>query len=279
MTKGKGKTPGSGGLMKHITRRPHKERLQPEERRHLGHLEKHRDYKSRAKLHHMKEAKVKELERQVAERNPDEFYFEMIHSSVDGKSGKHVAGSDKKRTTTQQIALNSKDIMYLEYRRNMLRNDIQKMREKQAVFLPSSGLGVEYRAKRVESHVSRVEEGNKSRKRPMPEVCMHTKFTHASDEDFQRDERESSEVREHSKALECEIDDDEASAHEVDETEDADDSAKDLHALEKLYSRIDRVLGKLRLQTNLIKKGRRRKMNSSTEDKPVYKWTTTRRRN
>ena len=62
-----------------ISRREHKERGQPAKRRRLGLLEKHKDYVLRARDFHRKERTIANLKRKAEERNPDEFYFGMVH--------------------------------------------------------------------------------------------------------------------------------------------------------------------------------------------------------
>ena len=88
MTKGKGKTPGAGGLGKHIKSVAHRERAQPAHRKHLGPLEKAKDYKQRAGRRKQRVARVKEIKRAAAMRNPDEFHVKMTKYAMDPTSGK-----------------------------------------------------------------------------------------------------------------------------------------------------------------------------------------------
>ena len=73
-----------------VKRKTHKERSQPEARRRLGLLEKHKDYVERTRDYHRKKEKIDVLKRKAAQRNPDEFAFGMIRSSV-GSDGTHRA--------------------------------------------------------------------------------------------------------------------------------------------------------------------------------------------
>lgn len=68
---------GSSNLRNLVKRRIHKERSAPSSRQHLGLLEKHKDYKLRAKDYHRKEDTIRKLKEKAANRNEDEFYFQM----------------------------------------------------------------------------------------------------------------------------------------------------------------------------------------------------------
>jgi U3 small nucleolar RNA-associated protein 11 len=72
---------------KAIPKRKYKERGQPENRKHLGMLEKKRDYKIRAEDSHRKEAEINRLKDLAYNKNPDEFYFSMEKTRLVG--GKH----------------------------------------------------------------------------------------------------------------------------------------------------------------------------------------------
>ncbi len=60
-----------------VPRREHRERPQPEARKHLGLLEKHKDYVKRARSHHRKRDRMTALKRRAELRNQDEFYYGM----------------------------------------------------------------------------------------------------------------------------------------------------------------------------------------------------------
>lgn len=65
-----------------VKRITHKERSQPQNRSHLGLLEKKKDYKLRANDYHLKEEQLKAMKSKASLRNPDEFYFGMNRSAV-----------------------------------------------------------------------------------------------------------------------------------------------------------------------------------------------------
>lgn len=77
-----------------VKRITHKERSQPTNRKHLGLLEKKKDYKIRSKDYHRKEDAIKTLRQKAAQRNPDEFYFGMNNSKV--SDGRHVKLAESK---------------------------------------------------------------------------------------------------------------------------------------------------------------------------------------
>ncbi|KAI9325469.1 small-subunit processome [Zopfochytrium polystomum] len=114
-----------------ITRRAHKERAQPSERKHLGLLEKKKDYRQRAANYKKKQRALDILKRKAAFRNPDEFYFGMINSRT--RDGVHVgrpaAQRAKKEYTHDELKLfKIQDGGYVGYQRNVNRSKLEKMK-------------------------------------------------------------------------------------------------------------------------------------------------------
>jgi len=114
--------------------RPHRERAQPLEREHLGILEKKKDYKIRSNHFKNKEKQLKALQKKAKERNPDEFYFDMINNQM--KDGVHYVKNAHEVTTTdaQEKLLKTQDLRYLnlkiqqeEKRINKIEEEIQRL--------------------------------------------------------------------------------------------------------------------------------------------------------
>ncbi|KAH7665024.1 Small-subunit processome Utp11 protein [Dioscorea alata] len=112
-----------------ISRRAHKERAQPHNRKKFGILEKHKDYVVRAKSFHQKEETLKKLREKAAFKNPDEFSFAMINSRM--VDGVHRPKSETKYTQEELMVMKTQDIGYV----------LQKLQsEKKKIDLLSSAL-------------------------------------------------------------------------------------------------------------------------------------------
>ncbi|KAI1074292.1 U3 small nucleolar RNA-associated protein 11 [Whalleya microplaca] len=122
-----------------VQRRVHRERAQPEERKRLGLLEKHKDYSLRAKDFNKKKAQLRSLRQKAADRNEDEFYFGMLSRSgpssvfskgkrwtgtVDGDRGNRALDIDTVRL------LKTQDMGYIRTVRNVTAKEVKELEER-----------------------------------------------------------------------------------------------------------------------------------------------------
>ncbi|KAF1966653.1 U3 snoRNP-associated protein Utp11 [Bimuria novae-zelandiae CBS 107.79] len=113
-----------------VQRRNHKERAQPEERKKWGLLEKRKDYKLRASDHKAKQARLKILKEKASERNPDEFSFGMMSSSVD-KAGRKVADRGNKSLGVDVVKLlKTQDAGYIRTMLQMVRKEREELEKR-----------------------------------------------------------------------------------------------------------------------------------------------------
>eukprot|EP00578_Thalassiosira_sp_NH16_P000348 CAMPEP_0181138186 /NCGR_PEP_ID=MMETSP1071-20121207/34110_1 /TAXON_ID=35127 /ORGANISM="Thalassiosira sp., Strain NH16" /LENGTH=326 /DNA_ID=CAMNT_0023225001 /DNA_START=82 /DNA_END=1059 /DNA_ORIENTATION=- len=122
-----------------VKRVTHKERSQPQSRSHLGLLEKKGDYRLRSKDFKRKRDRLKGMREKAANRNPDEFYFGMHRSRVDGasgrNSGRHVKTDEARRIEMEERGLGpeavrimkDQDLAYVRMRRLMDAKKIEKL--------------------------------------------------------------------------------------------------------------------------------------------------------
>ncbi|KAL6488801.1 hypothetical protein MHYP_G00025420 [Metynnis hypsauchen] len=107
--------------------RDHKERSQPGFRKHLGLLEKKKDYKLRADDYHRKQKTLNALRKKAMDKNPDEFYFKMIRSQL--QDGVHVIKEKQEEMTEEQKKImRTQDIRYVEMKRVAEAKKIERLK-------------------------------------------------------------------------------------------------------------------------------------------------------
>ncbi|XP_056300414.1 probable U3 small nucleolar RNA-associated protein 11 [Pseudoliparis swirei] len=107
----------------------HHERSQPDFRKHLGLLEKKKDYKLRADDFHKKENTLAALRRKAMDKNPDEFYYNMISTKL--LDGVHIIKQPNEAveaTEEQKKVMRTQDIKYVEMKRVAEANKIERMK-------------------------------------------------------------------------------------------------------------------------------------------------------
>mmetsp|Transcript_22639 Transcript_22639/g.20116 ORF Transcript_22639/g.20116 Transcript_22639/m.20116 type:complete len:236 (+) Transcript_22639:29-736(+) len=102
-----------------IPKRKYRERRQLHARRHLGMLEKKKDYIKRAKDYHGKEKQMEKLREQVINKNPDEFYHKMINAKM-------IKGEHTIKGTTGEDDY-KKNMKLLDYTRMVEANRAEKL--------------------------------------------------------------------------------------------------------------------------------------------------------
>lgn len=108
--------------------RNHHERSQPGFRKHLGLLEKKKDYKLRADDYHKKQNTLAALRKKALDKNPDEFYYKMINTQL--KDGVHMAkkSTDEEVTEEQRKMMRTQDIKYIEMKRVAEAKKIERLK-------------------------------------------------------------------------------------------------------------------------------------------------------
>lgn len=105
----------------------HRERHQPESRKHLGILEKKKDYKLRAKHYNETRESLRFFKRVALDKNPNEFYHHMVNSKL--KSGVHKEKSkpDEELTEDQLKLMRHQDTRYIDMKHQIERKKVQRM--------------------------------------------------------------------------------------------------------------------------------------------------------
>ena len=126
----------SSALRKALPRREHKERHQLESRKHLGLLEKKKDYRLRAKDYHRKQDFLRKLQQKASQKNPDEFYFGMIKARTN--KGVHEQDRTKEFDHESQLLMKTQDLNYINTQYQMNAKKLERLQMEQH-FIPFQG--------------------------------------------------------------------------------------------------------------------------------------------
>lgn len=143
-------------LRKALPRREHKERHQLEARKHLGLLEKKKDYRLRAKDYHRKQDFLKKLQQKASLKNPDEFYFGMIKARTN--KGVHEQDRTAQFDHESQKLMKTQDLNYLRTQYQMNNNRLERLKSEKQI-LASQGTHLMFDEK-----VTKIEPNNQSPK-------------------------------------------------------------------------------------------------------------------
>ena len=109
-----------------VKTRTYRERSQPKAREHLGLLEKKKDYVLRAKDYHRKEDALQKLREKASFRNPDEYYFNMANSKMEG--GVHRKAAKQQPSHDELRNFKKEDASYLMLKQTAEARKIEKLR-------------------------------------------------------------------------------------------------------------------------------------------------------
>jgi U3 small nucleolar RNA-associated protein 11 len=126
---------GNSSLRNAVKRITHKERAQPQARKHLGLLEKHVDYKKRAVHHHAEKSKLQRLRRKATMRNPDEFYMGMTRAQVHVQRGHQKTAQARAKELEATVGpeavqvMKTQDLAYVRMQKQRDARKAQRLQE------------------------------------------------------------------------------------------------------------------------------------------------------
>lgn len=223
-------------------------------------LEKHKDYVLRARDYHKKQNQLKALAQQALNRNPDEFYFNMINSKME--NGVHYIKEKETKYTADALKLmKTQDLNYINAKRAMEAKKIEKL---QSVL---HMLGSEEDPRARNQHIVFVDSENEARSF---DAAAH--FDTAPELVTRKYNRPTMETLQNG-------------VIPIPDVDTMEKLEKQRHrCYEELRERIERekkmkkVSEELQLQMHLMGKGRRMKITKGNNSCPVYKWRKERKK-
>lgn len=238
-------------------RRPYKERGQLTERKHLGLLEKHKDYVLRARDYHRKQARLKIMHEKARNKNPDEFYYKMVNTSL--KEGRHVEAQPEESYSQEELELmKTQDVKYLDMKLSMETKKIERLKSSLHLLNddgePSNTHTIFVDTPEEVSKFDTVEHFQTT-----PEMVSRT-YNRLTTDQLSRGGATGSKVD--TKALNNEC----AGQY------------KELNSRIQRHKQLKVVTQKMRTQKDLMGKGHRLKMPGDGVNPPTYKWKKERKR-
>jgi U3 small nucleolar RNA-associated protein 11 len=244
--------------------RDHKERRQPEARRRLGLLEKHKDYILRARNYHKKEDVIKKLKEKAEEKNVEE-YSTLMHSDKIVK-GVHIRRRKGVQRTMQSMkVMKTQDLAYFTAKKKAEANRIEKLESSLQLLRDVSKDEWDDAEEKNAKHVVYLDDSKDVK-------SFTAKEYFATEEDLVR--RPFNRIR--SETLEKElIQSTSADPRDVLEVQQGTmKKYRELIARRKRMREVDQETDRLYIQKQLMGKGRRIKI---SDDPPVYKWKKERK--
>ena len=226
-------------LRKALPRREHKERHQLEQRKHLGLLEKKKDYKLRAKDYHRKQDFLKQLQLKASLRNEDEFYFKMIKSRTN--KGVHEQDRTEKFDHESQKLMKTQDLNYLRIQQQM--NDNRLKRMKLNNYVEFQGQHVKFGSN--SKIVSGIKTDGDKVDQQYKELTAEETKTSTTNPTF-KSERKRFHL--------------------------------ELEARETRQQKLKEIFKEMEIQKQLMLKGKKHKVGEDDKGLPIYKWKSVRKR-